>query len=181
MLDTTVKSKEDIEKKLGLSVLTTIPICDFDLSMKTVKFFLSALAALCMAALASCQKDDDSSDPVEDIEFTSGATLGGRYNDNITLRAGEYTLTSSLQIEAPVAQEAEEDAVLPDRSVSRGVPGREGPPSDALSKLGLEGPYVLNGFVACQSFYPKRRFSYMIAEQASAWKAGHSTLYRMRA
>ncbi len=36
MLDTTVKSKEDIEKKLGLSVLTTIPICDFDLSMKTV-------------------------------------------------------------------------------------------------------------------------------------------------
>ena len=69
--------------------------------MKTVKFFLSALAALCMAALASCQKDDDSSDPVEDIEFASGATLGGRYNDNITLRAGEYTLTSSLQIEAP--------------------------------------------------------------------------------
>ena len=36
MLDTTVKSKEDIEKKLGLSVLTTIPVCDFDLSMKTV-------------------------------------------------------------------------------------------------------------------------------------------------
>ena len=36
MLDTTVKSKEEIEKKLGLSVLTTIPICDFDLSMKTV-------------------------------------------------------------------------------------------------------------------------------------------------
>ncbi len=36
MLDTTVKSKEEIEKKMGLSVLTTIPICDFDLSMKTV-------------------------------------------------------------------------------------------------------------------------------------------------
>ena len=36
MLDTTVKSKEEIEKKLGLSVLTTIPICDFDLSMKTI-------------------------------------------------------------------------------------------------------------------------------------------------
>ena len=28
MLDTTVKSKEDIEKKLGLTVLTTIPIYD---------------------------------------------------------------------------------------------------------------------------------------------------------
>ena len=29
MLDTTVKSKEDIEKKLGLTVLTSIPMCDF--------------------------------------------------------------------------------------------------------------------------------------------------------
>lgn len=29
MLDTTVKSKEDIEKKLGLTVLTTIPLCNF--------------------------------------------------------------------------------------------------------------------------------------------------------
>ena len=29
MLDTTVKSKEDIEKKLGLTVLTSIPECDF--------------------------------------------------------------------------------------------------------------------------------------------------------
>ena len=29
MLDTTVKSTDDIEKKLGLTVLTTIPICDF--------------------------------------------------------------------------------------------------------------------------------------------------------
>jgi len=29
MLDTTVKGKEDVEKKLGISVLTTIPICDF--------------------------------------------------------------------------------------------------------------------------------------------------------
>ena len=33
MLDTTVKSKEDIENKLGLTVLTTIPLCDF----KTLK------------------------------------------------------------------------------------------------------------------------------------------------
>lgn len=31
MLDTTVKSKEDVEKKLGLTVLTTIPLCDFNL------------------------------------------------------------------------------------------------------------------------------------------------------
>lgn len=30
MLDSSVKTKEDIEKKLGLSVLTTIPVCDFD-------------------------------------------------------------------------------------------------------------------------------------------------------
>ena len=29
MLDTTVKSKEDIEKKLGLTVLTTMPLCNF--------------------------------------------------------------------------------------------------------------------------------------------------------
>lgn len=29
MLDTTVKSKEDIEKRLGLTVLTTIPLCSF--------------------------------------------------------------------------------------------------------------------------------------------------------
>lgn len=29
MLDTTVKSKEDIEKKLGLTVLTSIQVCDF--------------------------------------------------------------------------------------------------------------------------------------------------------
>ena len=28
MLDTTVKSKEEIEKKLGLTVLTTIPVCE---------------------------------------------------------------------------------------------------------------------------------------------------------
>lgn len=34
MLDTTVKSKEDIEKKVGVSVLTTIPICDFDFDYK---------------------------------------------------------------------------------------------------------------------------------------------------
>ena len=33
MLDTTVKSKDDIEKKLGLTVLTTIPLCDFDVTM----------------------------------------------------------------------------------------------------------------------------------------------------
>lgn len=37
MLDTTVKSKEDIEKRLGLSVLTTIPLCDFDHTIKTTR------------------------------------------------------------------------------------------------------------------------------------------------
>ena len=30
MLDTTVKSKEDVEKRIGLTVLTEIPECDFD-------------------------------------------------------------------------------------------------------------------------------------------------------
>ena len=29
MLDTTVKSKEDVEKKLNLTVLTTMPLCNF--------------------------------------------------------------------------------------------------------------------------------------------------------
>lgn len=37
MLDTTVKSQEDIEKKIGLSVLTTIPICDFDYTLEKLK------------------------------------------------------------------------------------------------------------------------------------------------
>lgn len=32
MLDTSVKNKEDVEKKIGLSVLTSIPLCDFDTS-----------------------------------------------------------------------------------------------------------------------------------------------------
>lgn len=34
MLDTTVKTKEDVEKKLGLTVLTTIPLNNFDDMMK---------------------------------------------------------------------------------------------------------------------------------------------------
>ena len=37
MLDTTVKSKEDIETKLGLPVLTQIPVCNFECSVKTTK------------------------------------------------------------------------------------------------------------------------------------------------
>ena len=37
MLDTTVKSKDDIEKKLGLTVLTTIPLCDFDMNINKRK------------------------------------------------------------------------------------------------------------------------------------------------
>ena len=72
--------------------------------MKTIKFFMSAIAAVALtASFSSCQKDDSTTDedPVEDITFESGATLSGRYNDNITLKAGDYTLSSSLQIEAP--------------------------------------------------------------------------------
>ena len=72
--------------------------------MKTIKFFISALAATAMAAsMISCQKDNgtDDDDPVEDIVFEDGATLNGRYNDNITLKSGNYTLSSSLQITAP--------------------------------------------------------------------------------
>ena len=37
ILDTTVKSKDDIEKKLGLTVLTTIPLCDFDMNINKRK------------------------------------------------------------------------------------------------------------------------------------------------
>ena len=37
MLDTTVKSKDDIEKKLGVTVLTTIPLCDFDMNINKRK------------------------------------------------------------------------------------------------------------------------------------------------
>lgn len=37
MLDTTIKNKEDVEKKLGLTVLTIIPICDFDATTKNKK------------------------------------------------------------------------------------------------------------------------------------------------
>ena len=71
--------------------------------MKTIKFFMSALAAAAMTAgFASCQKDNSSTDdPVEDIVFEDGATISGRYNDNITLKAGSYTLSSSLQIQSP--------------------------------------------------------------------------------
>ena len=29
LLDTTIKSKEDIEEKVGLTMLTAIPACDF--------------------------------------------------------------------------------------------------------------------------------------------------------
>lgn len=37
MLDTTVKNKEDVEDKVGLSVLTTIPMCNFENSLKSTK------------------------------------------------------------------------------------------------------------------------------------------------
>lgn len=37
MLDTTVKTEEDVEKKLGLTVLTTIPITNFDELTRTGK------------------------------------------------------------------------------------------------------------------------------------------------
>ena len=37
MLDTTVKSQEDVERKLGLTVLVSIPVCSFDELPKTMK------------------------------------------------------------------------------------------------------------------------------------------------
>lgn len=37
MLDTTVKNKEDVERKLGLTVLVSIPNCNFDELPKTIK------------------------------------------------------------------------------------------------------------------------------------------------
>ena len=36
MLDTTVKGKEDVERKLGLTVLVEIPVCSFDETTKTM-------------------------------------------------------------------------------------------------------------------------------------------------
>ena len=36
LVDTTVKGKEEVEKKLGLTVLVSIPKCDFDKSIKVV-------------------------------------------------------------------------------------------------------------------------------------------------
>lgn len=36
MLDTTVKGKEDVERKLGLTVLVEIPVCSFDETTKTI-------------------------------------------------------------------------------------------------------------------------------------------------
>ena len=53
---------------------------------------MAAMAASALtASLVSCEKDD-SFDPVEDVVYESGATLSGRHNDNITLKAGSYTL-----------------------------------------------------------------------------------------
>ncbi len=37
MLDTTVKSKEDVERKIGLTVLVNIPVCNFDELPKTMR------------------------------------------------------------------------------------------------------------------------------------------------
>ena len=37
MLDTTIKSKEDVENKVGLLVLTTIPMCNFEQKQTKVK------------------------------------------------------------------------------------------------------------------------------------------------
>ena len=36
LIDTTIKGKDDVEKKLGLSVLVTIPKCNFDEALKTM-------------------------------------------------------------------------------------------------------------------------------------------------
>lgn len=37
LLDTTVKTKEDIEEKIGLTVLSVIPVCDFDRTTRPSK------------------------------------------------------------------------------------------------------------------------------------------------
>ena len=37
LIDTTVKSKEDVERKLGLTVLVTIPACSFDEALKAME------------------------------------------------------------------------------------------------------------------------------------------------
>ena len=36
LIDTTIKGKEDVEKKVGLTVLVTVPDCSFDEALKAM-------------------------------------------------------------------------------------------------------------------------------------------------
>lgn len=69
--------------------------------MKTIRFFISALAAVSMAAcFTSCDKNGNDNDTDEAVVL-DGGEISGRYSQDLTLRKGEYRLTGSLQIQAP--------------------------------------------------------------------------------
>ena len=71
--------------------------------MKTTKFFVAAMAAMSMVAtLASCEKDPDNGEGNgSEAVVLEGGEISGRYSNDLTLKKGEYTLTGSLQMEAP--------------------------------------------------------------------------------
>ena len=69
--------------------------------MKTVKFFVAAVAAMGMVAgLSSCEKEGSDGNKGEAVVL-EGGEISGRYSNDLTLKKGEYTLTGSLQMEAP--------------------------------------------------------------------------------
>ena len=69
--------------------------------MKTVKFFVAAVAAMGMVAgFSSCEKEGSDGNNGEAVVL-EGGEISGRYSNDLTLKKGEYTLTGSLQMEAP--------------------------------------------------------------------------------
>ena len=69
--------------------------------MKTSKFFVAAVAAMGMVAgFSSCEKEGSDGNNGEAVVL-EGGEISGRYSNDLTLKKGEYTLTGSLQMEAP--------------------------------------------------------------------------------
>ena len=61
---------------------------------------MPVLAAMGMVAVfASCEKEDENG--TNDAVVLEGGEISGRYSNDLTLKKGEYTLTGSLQMEAP--------------------------------------------------------------------------------
>ena len=79
--------------------------------MKTVKFFIAALAAAGMiTSFVSCEKQG--SDENGNAVVLEGGNISGRYSNDLTLKKGNYTLTGSLQIEAPATLTIEPGTVI---------------------------------------------------------------------